>query len=80
MLSLIYSSIKGQLCGLFRLLDHPCVVELIFYTFNDALQVRNGKKTAILAVVIDKKAKSKTGKKQERVYVIYRPNTGQQVR
>ena len=40
--------------------------------------MRNGKKTAILAVVIDKKTKSK-GKKQEKVYVIYRPNTGQQV-
>ena len=35
--------------------------------------MRNGKKTAILAVVIDKKAKSKG-------YVIYRPNTGQQVK
>ena len=40
--------------------------------------MRNGKKTAVLAVVIDKKTKSK-GKKQEKVYVIYRPNTGQQV-
>ena len=45
---------------------------------NNSLQVRNGKKTAILAVVIDKKSKSK-GKKQEKVYVIYRPNTGAQV-
>ena len=40
--------------------------------------MRNGKKTAVLAVVIDKKTKSK-GKKQEKVYVIYRPNTGAQV-
>ena len=44
--------------------------------------MRNGKKTAILAAAIDKKSSSKAGKgkKQEKVYVIYRPNTGQQVR
>ena len=52
----------------FRISIHP----------SNLLQVRNGKKTAVLAVVIDKKSKSK-GKKQEKVYVIYRPNTGQQV-
>ena len=52
----------------FRISIHP----------SNLLQVRNGKKTAVLAVVIDKKSKSK-GKKQEKVYVIYRPNTGAQV-
>ncbi len=38
-------------------------------------QVRNGKKTAILASAI-----SSRGKKKEKVFIVYRPNTGQQVR
>lgn len=38
-------------------------------------QVRNHKKTAVLAMAIEGKSKLK----KEKLYVIYRPNTGQQV-
>uniref|UniRef100_A0A0K2TS10 Protein strawberry notch n=1 Tax=Lepeophtheirus salmonis TaxID=72036 RepID=A0A0K2TS10_LEPSM len=41
-------------------------------------QVRNNKKTAILAVALDNK-KGKENKK-EKMFVLYRPNTGQQVK
>ena len=37
------------------------------------LQVRNGKRTAVLAVVM-------SGRRRERLYSIYRPNTGLQQR
>jgi hypothetical protein len=41
-------------------------------------QVRNGKRTAILAIQYDKMKKD-AEKKNTKVYVVYRPNTGQQV-
>lgn len=44
------------------------------------LQVRNGKRTAILAIQFDKAKKdSDKGKKNTKLFVVYRPNTGQQV-
>jgi hypothetical protein len=43
-------------------------------------QVRNGKRTAILAILYDKtKKESDKNKKAVKVFVVYRPNTGQQV-
>lgn len=43
-------------------------------------QVRNGKKTAILAVMDDSSKKKPEKKKDQRLYFVYRPNTGQQVK
>ena len=43
-------------------------------------QVRNGKRTAILAILYDKaKKENDKNKKAVKVFVVYRPNTGQQV-
>ncbi|XP_064461172.1 protein strawberry notch homolog 1-like isoform X2 [Ornithodoros turicata] len=47
-----------------------------FYLSN---QVRNGKKTAVLAVC-DQSRRSKEKEKKEKLYRLYRPNTGLQVR
>ena len=47
-------------------------------------QVRNGKKTAILAIQTEetgkKSKKGKEGKDSSKVFMVYRPNTGQQVK
>jgi hypothetical protein len=44
-------------------------------------QVRNNKKTAILAVLSDRQKKTgDSNKKKEKMFIVYRPNTGQQVR
>eukprot|EP00094_Tigriopus_californicus_P001238 TCALIF_01199-PA protein Name:"Similar to sno Protein strawberry notch (Drosophila melanogaster)" AED:0.08 eAED:0.09 QI:0/0/0/0.88/1/1/9/0/1282 len=43
-------------------------------------QVRNGKKTAILAVQVEDEKRTSTGGKREKKFLIYRPNTGQQVK
>ena len=51
-------------------------------------QARNGKKTAILAAASEKSSKYKAlvdksekgSKKKDKVFIVYRPNTGQQVR
>jgi len=43
-------------------------------------QVRNGKKTAILAVMDEAAKKKPEKKKDSRLYYVYRPNTGQQVK
>ena len=46
-------------------------------------QVRNGKKTAILAIQTEetgKKSKKGQGKDSSKVFMVYRPNTGQQVK
>ena len=50
-------------------------------------QARNGKKTAILAAANEKNSRYKAladktekgSKKKEKVFIVYRPNTGQQV-
>lgn len=42
-------------------------------------QIRNGKQTAILAVVVDSGKKRSEGKKDQ-LYMVYRPNTGLQLR
>ena len=45
-------------------------------------QVRNGKKTAILAIMDEsaKKGKKKDAKDGSKLFFVYRPNTGQQVK
>ena len=43
-------------------------------------QVRNGKKTAILAIMDEQGKRSKKMKEGGKQYFVYRPNTGQQVR
>ena len=43
-------------------------------------QVRNNKKTAILAVQTDSKKKGTEASKKEKMFIVYRPNTGQQVK
>ena len=51
-------------------------------------QARNGKKTAILAAANEKSSRykeladksDKGPKKKDKVFIVYRPNTGQQVR
>ena len=43
-------------------------------------QVRNGKKTAILAIMDEQGKRSKKVKEGGKQYFVYRPNTGQQVR
>ena len=43
-------------------------------------QVRNGKKTAILAIMDEQGKRGKKGKEGAKQYFVYRPNTGQQVR
>ncbi len=45
-------------------------------------QVRNNKKTAVLAVAMERKHRTSASSrsKTEKTFVIYRPNTGQQVR
>lgn len=49
-----------------------------FYLSN---QVRNGKKTAILAIQLSRDGNSsKKGSKKDKMFVVYRPNTGQQVK
>jgi len=53
--------------------------------FYMSLQARNGKKTAILAAANEKSSRYKTladktgSKKKDKVFIVYRPNTGQQV-
>ncbi|XP_020285283.1 protein strawberry notch isoform X5 [Pseudomyrmex gracilis] len=42
-------------------------------------QIRNGKQTAILAVIVDS-GKKKTESKKDQLYMVYRPNTGLQLR
>ncbi|KAM0733955.1 Protein strawberry notch [Formica fusca] len=42
-------------------------------------QIRNGKQTAILAIVVDS-GKKKTESKKDQLYMVYRPNTGLQLR
>ncbi|KMQ97410.1 protein strawberry notch [Lasius niger] len=42
-------------------------------------QIRNGKQTAILAVVVDS-GKKKSESKRDQLYMVYRPNTGLQLR
>jgi hypothetical protein len=47
-------------------------------------QARNGKKTAILAAACEKSSRykalaEKSSKKKDKVFIVYRPNTGQQV-
>ena len=42
--------------------------------------MRNGKKTAILAVMDEAAKKKPEKKKDSRLYYVYRPNTGQQVK
>ena len=44
-------------------------------------QVRNGKKTAILAIMDETGKKTKKGKQEGKgLFFVYRPNTGQQVK
>ncbi|XP_011684968.1 PREDICTED: protein strawberry notch isoform X3 [Wasmannia auropunctata] len=43
-------------------------------------QIRNGKQTAILAVVVDSSTKKKSESKKDQFYMVYRPNTGLQIR
>ena len=43
-------------------------------------QVRNNKKTAILAIMDESSKKGKEKKKDSKLYFVYRPNTGQQVK
>ena len=43
-------------------------------------QVRNGKKTAILAIMDETGKKTKKGKDGSKLFFVYRPNTGQQVK
>ena len=43
-------------------------------------QVRNGKKTAILAILDEQGKKTKKGKEGGKLFFVYRPNTGQQVK
>ena len=47
-------------------------------------QVRNGKKTAILAILDEQGKKTKRGREREKegkqMFFVYRPNTGQQVK
>lgn len=45
-----------------------------------SMQVRNNKKTAILAVMDDTSKKGKDKKKDNKLFFVYRPNTGQQVK
>lgn len=55
--------------------------------FYLSLQGKSGKKTAILAIMNEKSSRysamleagSTGGKKKEKVFIVYRPNTGQQV-
>ncbi|XP_032679498.1 protein strawberry notch-like isoform X1 [Odontomachus brunneus] len=42
-------------------------------------QIRNGKQTAILAVIVDS-GKKKSESKKDQLYMVYRPNTGLQLR
>ncbi|XP_050595329.1 protein strawberry notch isoform X1 [Bombus affinis] len=42
-------------------------------------QIRNGKQTAILAVIVDT-GKKKSESKKDQLYMVYRPNTGLQLR
>ena len=43
-------------------------------------KVKNGKKTAILAIMDEQGKRGKKGKEGEKQYFVYRPNTGQQVK
>ena len=43
-------------------------------------QVRNNKKTAILAVLDEGSKKKPDKKKDSKLFYVYRPNTGQQVK
>ncbi|XP_012140894.1 protein strawberry notch isoform X3 [Megachile rotundata] len=43
-------------------------------------QIRNGKQTAILAVAVDTGSKKKSESKKDQLYMVYRPNTGLQLR
>lgn len=45
----------------------------------DAMQVRNNKKTAVLAV-LEPSQSNKKREKNERMFIIYRPNTGMQMK
>ncbi|XP_011502559.1 PREDICTED: protein strawberry notch [Ceratosolen solmsi marchali] len=43
-------------------------------------QIRNGKQTAILAVAVHSTGKKKSERKKDQLYMLYRPNTGLQLR
>merc|ERR1719357_837135 len=45
-----------------------------------SMQVRNGKKTAILALMDETSKKGKNKKPDSKLFYVYRPNTGQQVK
>jgi len=45
-----------------------------------SMQVRNNKKTAILALMDESSKKGKEKKKDNKLFYVYRPNTGQQVK
>ena len=49
-------------------------------SFINCFQVRNSKKTAILAVLEEASKKKSDKKKDSKLFYIYRPNTGQQVK
>ena len=42
--------------------------------------MRNNKKTAVLAIQTESKRKASETSKKEKMFIIYRPNTGQQVK
>lgn len=48
-------------------------------TLNLILQVRNNKKTAVLAV-LEPSATNKKREKNSRMFILYRPNTGMQMK
>ena len=55
---------------------------LQFHEISIFFQVRNNKKTAVLAMRTDSKKKGTetSSKKKLQMYIVYRPNTGQQVK
>jgi hypothetical protein len=82
--------------GIGLLCDHYCVLQGMSWAAAEgkkdeaamdenegywlSVQVRNNKKTAILALLDEGSKKGKDKKKEGKLFYVYRPNTGQQVK